>query len=344
MARTLSARNAIALCMALGVLSCRPRVHTVRSPEVEPPPPALVPVPADVVAEKLFRYVIARDYAGVVSLLTPAMAKMFNEEKQRAFFEKQQSTLGAYTSVSREFRDPHHGIYRFTGERGASKVILDVTPEGKIAALQFRPPPPPDPPVAKSTIELGLPVRGKWFVDWGGSTIEENKHLASHDQRRAVDLVVYNEKERSFAGSGDNNTDYFAYGKEIYSVADGEVFEVIDGVHENEPEKMNSYSTSGNQIILKHTDTLYSVYNHLQPGKHRVKVGDKVKRGQVIALCGNSGNSSEPHLHFQLQDGPKMEDAWGVEAVFKNVSIIRYGKSMTLPEYALKHWDYVLAP
>ena len=61
-------------------------------------------------------------------------------------------------------------------------------------------------------------------------------------------------------------------------------------------------TVGGNYIILDLGNGRYAFYAHLQPGSLRVKTGDKVRRGQVLALVGNSGNSTEPHLHFHIAD------------------------------------------
>lgn len=86
---------------------------------------------------------------------------------------------------------------------------------------------------------------------------------------------------------------------------------------------------------------MYSVYAHLQPGKIRVKRGQTLKRGAVLGLCGNSGNSSEPHLHFQLQDGPKFDDSFGIEAVFDRVPVARGGASEERAGYTFLKGDRV---
>jgi murein DD-endopeptidase MepM/ murein hydrolase activator NlpD len=93
-----------------------------------------------------------------------------------------------------------------------------------------------------------------------------------------------------------------------------------------------------------HTGGVHSVYAHLKKRSVRVREGDKVKRGQVIGLCGNSGNSSQPHLHFQLQDGPRQEKSWGIDAVFQNVTVLRDGKAETVATYTFLKGDRLRAP
>jgi len=83
---------------------------------------------------------------------------------------------------------------------------------------------------------------------------------------------------------------------------------------------------------------------HLQPGKMRVKPGAHVKRGAVLGLVGNSGHSTEPHLHFQLQDGPDGNGSWGVEPVFDRVVVTRDGKSETVTGYTFLKDDRIRTP
>ncbi len=89
-------------------------------------------------------------------------------------------------------------------------------------------------------------------------------------------------------------------------MADGVVTQIKDGIPQNMPEA-NSQAVpitletiGGNHVIMDIGNGLFAFYAHMQPGSLRVKVGDKVTRGQVLGLLGNTGNSSEPHLHFHI--------------------------------------------
>ena len=73
---------------------------------------------------------------------------------------------------------------------------------------------------------------------------------------------------------------------------------------------------AGNHVIVDLGGGHFALWAHLRPGSLRVKVGDHVKRGQVLGLVGNSGNSSEPHLHFQVMDGPSSLGSEGVPYAF----------------------------
>ena len=198
-----------------------------------------------------------------------------------------------------------------------------------------------EPPTRRSDVPLGLPFRGEWSVAWGGDTYGVNRHARNRDQRRAADLDRLGAEGKTHRGDGATNIDYYAYGEEILAVADGTVVTAVDGVPENVPGSENPYIAPGNFVVVRHRDDLFSVYGHLQPGSIRVKAGGSVMRGTTLGLCGNSGNSSEPHLHFQLQDGPLIEKSWGVTPFFANVSLVRDGKTTSPSEYTFLKGDRI---
>jgi murein DD-endopeptidase MepM/ murein hydrolase activator NlpD len=99
---------------------------------------------------------------------------------------------------------------------------------------------------------------------------------------------------------------------------DGKIVEVKDGIAENVPNSgklavaMTSDTIAGNHVIEDLGDGRYAAYAHLRPGTLKVKVGDTVHAGDVIGHLGNTGNSSEPHLHFQVCDAPSFFESEGI--------------------------------
>ena len=128
-------------------------------------------------------------------------------------------------------------------------------------------------------------------------------------QRFAIDWVRLNADGKTFTGDAKDNKNYRAYGSDALAVTDGIVTEVKDGIPENIPGEnsravpITLETIGGNHVVLDIGHGRYAFYAHLQPGSLKVKVGDHVKRGQVLGLVGNSGNSTEPHLHFHLSNG-----------------------------------------
>ena len=125
-------------------------------------------------------------------------------------------------------------------------------------------------------------------------------------QRFAIDWVQAYPDGKMYKGDPSDNKNYRAYGAEIHAVADGVVTQVGDGIPQNTPGAkslavpITLETVGGNHVIMEIGNGLFAFYAHMQPGSLRVKVGDKVRRGQVLGLLGNTGNSSEPHLHFQI--------------------------------------------
>jgi len=163
---------------------------------------------------------------------------------------------------------------------------------------------------------IGTPLRGEHWVAANGpsnSSIHRRALVSINgrayiSQRYAIDWVEVYGDGKTFHGDAKDNRNYRAYGAEIYAVADGVVTQTKDGIQQNVPgEKpvvpITLETVGGNHVIVDIGNGLYAFYAHMQPGSLRVKVGDRVRRGDVLGLLGNSGNSTEPHLHFQLCDG-----------------------------------------
>ncbi len=167
---------------------------------------------------------------------------------------------------------------------------------------------------------LRLPFRGEWTVFWGGRTIEQNYHARTRDQRFALDLVITRDG-RTHSGDGANLEDYYCYGQPILAPADGRVVWLQDSLPDNRPGRMDPKHPAGNAVILDHGDHEYSLLAHLQPRTLAVRLGERVKAGDEIGRCGNSGNSSEPHLHYHLQDGPTFGDAEGLPPKFVDLFV-----------------------
>ncbi|MCL2169247.1 MAG: M23 family metallopeptidase [Defluviitaleaceae bacterium] len=167
-----------------------------------------------------------------------------------------------------------------------------------------------------------LPFNGKWTV-FNGGVDDGLLHGGSVSQKYAYDFIIANNEGKSFEGSGRLVQDYFCYGKEVIAPADGTVVKVrkkskdtfVDGV----AAYCDCFDLRGNYIVIKHHDKEYSLIAHLAPNSIGVNVGDSVKQGEVIARCGNTGNTSEPHIHFQLQTGKSFFMSAGLPIGFTDV-------------------------
>jgi urea transporter len=149
-------------------------------------------------------------------------------------------------------------------------------------------------------VHIHLPFYGEWTVSQGHSGAITHKE----DWQYAWDFVVSNDHKKTFKSSGKELSDFYCYALPVLTPADGQIITVEDGIEDNAIGDANMERNWGNTIIIKHTEFLYSKLCHLKPNSIKVKIGDFVKRGETLALCGNSGRSPEPHIHFQLQTTP----------------------------------------
>jgi len=179
----------------------------------------------------------------------------------------------------------------------------------------------PEPGAYRQKVEYSLPFAGKWFVMNGGSTRETSHSWDLLSQRFAYDFVVADGAGKRHRGDGTRKEQYFCYGEPVLAPADGAVIQVRDGVRDA-PWVGSGWvdwlcrDFGGNSVTLKHADAEYSYTAHLIRGSIVVRPGDKVKRGQHIGLCGHSGHSTEPHVHFQVQDHPDFFRAVGLPVAF----------------------------
>ncbi len=147
---------------------------------------------------------------------------------------------------------------------------------------------------------IGVPFFGEWWVSQGHNGAYTHKDA----WQQAWDFVIVDEEEKQYRNSGDFREDYYCYDKPVLAPADGTVEEVLRGVEDNTIGDANLHQNWGNTLVIKHGYQLYSQLSHLKDDSIKVKKGDTVKKGDVIAHCGNSGRSPYPHLHFQIQPTP----------------------------------------
>jgi hypothetical protein len=133
--------------------------------------------------------------------------------------------------------------------------------------------------------------------------------------------MVYDEKGSTHKGNGLVNEDYYAFGKELFAPCDGEVVLVVDGVKDNVPGTLNPIYIPGNTVVIKTSKGEYVFFAHFKQYSIVVKQGQQVKVGALLGLCGNSGNSSEPHLHFHLQNVEDMILATGAKCFFDQLKV-----------------------
>ena len=230
--------------------------------------------------------------------------------------------VGAVRGESAVPLAPAEGIYPgfFWGGANRLAITLVFAARGRIAGglVQERKPLPPDPHAGyRQYTRLRLPFDGTWWVFWGGATERQNYHVIAPDQRHAWDILVWR-NGGTHRGDGKRLTDYWAFGRPILSPAPARVIEAVDGLPDNVPGNMDPQHAAGNHVVLDLGHGEYALIAHLRHGSVVVNVGDRVRTGQLLGRCGNSGNTSEPHVHFHVQDGPTLFRAKGLPVEFSD--------------------------
>jgi len=178
---------------------------------------------------------------------------------------------------------------------------------------------------------LGPPLKGSDWVPTNNAGADDHHRIgllavdgaARIARRYAIDW----KRQRGGAWFDGDEADvraYHAYGQAILAVADATVVVATDGFPDNRPRtsegfvpalEVTMHSVGGNVVTLDLGDGLFASYAHLQPGSVKVRVGDRVSRGQALGAIGNSGDSRWPHLHFQVTDGPSLLGSEGLPYV-----------------------------
>ena len=143
-----------------------------------------------------------------------------------------------------------------------------------------------------------LPSNQTLRVGWGGDRVATNYHAAFPDQRWAYDLLI----EPAAHGS-ENPEDYGCYATPVLAPVSGQVHHATDGTPDRSPGQSSNdlENPTGNTVVLRLETGTYLVIAHLKTGSVKVQAGDEVWEGDVIGACGNSGNTSEPHIHIHHQ-------------------------------------------
>jgi murein DD-endopeptidase MepM/ murein hydrolase activator NlpD len=294
------------------------------------------------VVNRMVKAINDANWPGVQADFGKEMLDAFPLEKLKSFFEELAAQKGKIVKLDTpQYVSPMQAVFPAHFERGILDIKVALDEQDKIIGLLFLPH-TSAPPVEKHQTQLTPPFKDKWLVFWGGDTKELNpQHHDVPNQKFAFDLVIVDEAGKTHKGDGKTNEDYFAFGREVISPADGNVTDVINGVRDNVPGSMNQYSAVGNAVIIRHREDEFSVLAHLKLDSIKVKVGDKVTRGQLIGLCGNSGNSSEPHLHYHLQNTPIIQDGTGTKCRFHKITIISSGQQQVKTDYSPVKGDVI---
>lgn len=203
--------------------------------------------------------------------------------------------------------------FLYRGSRDALRVRINGAADGPRLAIRE----------GVSATVFQVPLLGPWYNGAGASL--HSHHRWSPMEEFAFDFVKLGSDFTTHRGEGRRFADYYAYGQPVFAAAEGRVASVVadqqedTGAMRQAGETVEAYFTrlgadqqrrlaqgrvgiTGNSVVIDHGNGEFSFYGHLKPGSVRVRAGDAVARGQQIGEVGSSGNSTEPHLHFQVCD------------------------------------------
>ncbi|HTF70426.1 MAG TPA: M23 family metallopeptidase [Edaphobacter sp.] len=189
-------------------------------------------------------------------------------------------------------------------------------------------------PVGREAIVISPPFKGGGWVDGNGCCLEIGPHRfvtnpmngsLDPSETFAIDWVQVDAHGFAYRTDGKKPEDWIGYDTEILAVAPGTVVEVMRDLPNvtpgKNPDGLTMAQIAGNRVIIDMGSGHYAMYAHLAPGSVQLNVGDYVRQGQKLGLLGNTGNSSAPHLHFQVMDRPSSLDDTSLPFVFDRMNL-----------------------
>jgi murein DD-endopeptidase MepM/ murein hydrolase activator NlpD len=267
-------------------------------------------------------------FESIFNMFAPDMQKALPLEKTKVFFSGLYAEAGKIQEC--KFSNLDQGgtaSYETKFDKGVFLINVTLNEDSKINGFYIKPfQAKPAISNTRNSSKLSLPFKEEWTVIWGGDTKELNYHVEHIAQKNAFDMVITDQEGKSFKNDGRKNEDYYAFGKELIAPCAGKVVLVVDGIKDNPPGELNPIYIPGNTVVIKSGENEFLFFAHFKKHSIRVKEGQTIKKGELLGLCGNSGNSSEPHLHFHIQNEENMTNAIGIKCYFDD--LIVNGKTM----------------
>jgi Peptidase family M23 len=191
---------------------------------------------------------------------------------------------------------PHRRVFALTNILLAFGVLFLALEVGRL----YLPP--------RNTVTIAMPFTGEWYVFSGGRGVLVNQHWTTSSQRNALDIIKIVNRS-SHRGDSKRLTSYYAFAKPLLAPAPGRITALLDSRPDLAIGDSDRRHPEGNYLVLDIGGGRSVMMGHLKQGSALVRVGDRVRLGQQLAQVGNSGNTSEPHLHIQVQNVPTFEVA-----------------------------------
>jgi murein DD-endopeptidase MepM/ murein hydrolase activator NlpD len=193
-------------------------------------------------------------------------------------------------------------------------------------------------------VVIAAPFRGEWLVLNGGPSALINIHYRLSSERDALDIErIVNGQERT--GDRQKLASFPSWGETILAPADGTIAKLENDREDNPVGQTDEEHPVGNHVVIELGNGRFVLMAHLQKGSVLVAKDEVVRVGQPIARCGNSGNTSGPHLHIQAQDKPDFS-APGLKTMpiaFRDATVLRSGHLRANPPFLVRRNDRIIS-
>ena len=263
--------------------------------------------------------------------ITEIKAQVFNPAgtllEQKVLWQDALSLLGAQQTVAAGKEGLVYNPFRFVAARAGTRIDYAISFRERPSTLTIS----VQPQSCVTKARLQLPLRGRILVYDGYDFLSHHRRqnyqmqdelkafgFVDNTYRFGIDFIPVDASGRLFRGDGSKIDEWFGWGMPVRAAGDGIVAAVRDDMPDNPlgsedyPKKRLSedeMNSDGNYVLIDHGTGEFSSTTHLKQGSAKVRKGDRVKAGQVIAAIGNSGATPVPHLHYELRTG------WGVKGV-----------------------------
>lgn len=285
------------------------------------------------VMQKFVEHLNAQQPDSVFALFDANMKEAMPPAKTKEFLSGLHRQLGSVVSYELSKHVKPVMVFKTGFEKATFNINLAVNEKQQITGLYLKPYVDESlPKIERNITKLVLPFKGEWFTFWGGEHPILNYHVNYPNMKGAFDFVIKNKDLYSYEGDKFKNENYYCFGKEITAPCDALVFSVLDGIEDNVPGKMNPSAATGNTVVLETVNKEFIFLCHFKQNSIVVKEGQKVKKHELLGLCGNSGNSSEAHLHFHIQNSGNFHNGIGAKCYFGNLLVNDTIRSDYMPQ------------
>jgi len=294
-----------------------PAAQTAEAPRPAAPMPyPIMSTRAKDRARQLYEYLIRGEGGPLYASFAPEMKKQYPEAKIAGLSKQVNEKLGTQGQVLSETYLPSMTapltLYSRTmlysnsktGSKTAFMAVVGVNGQGELSDMQIVQVPPTQRDQYtdyQDTTKLHLPFNGAWMVFQGGRNIFENVYASTEEDKYTVSFMFLKDGA-PFENDGKRNTDFYCFGEPVLAPAAGVVVQLGANSQDHAPGKPPEMMSRGNYVVIAHGNSEYSLIRYLKGGSIKVRNGQRVKRGDVIGECGNSGSSYAPHVEYSLQN------------------------------------------